>query len=166
MNTGKIPPIDTVDIAKILNRNNYILILVGIVFMAIDFDMFSAEPRLIKVDKLLYQIVIVIAQLIFVASLYKWEYDKQKIINILTDGVLVKGNLKYTEKLQSNRQTNFFLHLFEYKVEGQSYEAAMQNKKNHTKSSYIVYQKSNPKKSIVFDDLRSELRTLIKQKMK
>nr|WP_321222458.1 hypothetical protein [uncultured Psychroserpens sp.] len=165
MKTGSIHLTDKTKIAKILNRNNYLLIIVGIIFLIIDYDLFSAQPKFLITDGHFWKGFAIVFQLIFISTLIQWEYKKQRIIDILSNGIITRGNLEMSEKVKANRESLFYIHLFKYVVDNQNYEVAFKNNMNSVKSNFILYQSDNPKKAIAYEDLKTELKTMVEKEM-
>ncbi|MEM5567123.1 hypothetical protein WNY78_18545 [Psychroserpens sp. AS72] len=165
MKTGKIRLSDKSKIAKILNRNNYLLIIVGIIFSIIDYDLFSSQPEILITEGFFWKGIAIILQIIFIGTLIRWEYKKQRIIDILYNGTITRGKLEMSEKIKPNRESSFYIHLFEYEVDNKKYEVSIKNNRNNVNSDYIIYQSDNPKNGIVFEDLKSELRKIVAEKV-
>ena len=68
-----------------------------------------------------------------------------------------------SERIQPNKTSSFYIHLFEYVVSNKKYEVTMKNKSNYVNSNFIIYEFNNPKKGIVYEDLKVGLKDLIKE---
>jgi vacuolar-type H+-ATPase subunit I/STV1 len=165
LKTGKIRLTDKTKIAKILNRNNYLLIIVGIIFLIIDYDLFSPQPKFLITEGFFWKGIAIVFQLIFIGTLIQWEYKKQRIIDILSNGIITRGNLEMSERIKPNRESSFYIHLFEYEVDNKKYEVAFKNKRNSVKSDFIIYQSNNPKNGIVYEDLKNGLKKMVEKEM-
>lgn len=165
MRTGKIRISNTTKIAKILNRNNYILVIVGIICLIIDYDLFRSQPKFLITDGFFWKGIAIVFQIIFIGSLIQWEYKKQQIINILSNGTITRGSLKISEKVKPNRESSFYIHLFQYQVGNETYEVTIKNNKNRVASNYIIYQSDKPKNGIVYEELKDELKIMIEKKL-
>ncbi len=165
LKTGKIRLTDKTKIAKILNRNNYLLIIVGIIFLVIDYDLFSSQPKVLITEGFFWKGITIVFQLIFIGTLIQWEYKKQRIIDILSNGIITRGKLEISERIKPNRESSFYIHLFEYEVSNKKYEVAFKNKRNNVKSDFIIYQSNNPKNGIVYEDLKNKLKKMVEKEM-
>ncbi|MFD2561162.1 hypothetical protein [Aquimarina rubra] len=165
MQTGKIQISDKRKIAKILNRSNSLLIIIGIVFLIIDYDLFSSHPIILVTEGYLWKGLAIVFQLVFVGNLINWELKKQRIINILSNGIITLVELKMSERVKPNDTSSFYIHLFEYSVSNNKYEVTLKNKKDIVKSNYIIYQTDNPKNGIVYEDLKEGIKKLIKTQL-
>jgi vacuolar-type H+-ATPase subunit I/STV1 len=165
LKTGKIRLTDKTKIAKILNRNNYLLIIVGIIFLIIDYDLFSSQPKFLITEGFFWKGIAIVFQLIFIGTLIQWEYKKQRIIDILSNGTITRGKLEMSEKIKPNHESSFYIHLFEYEVDNKKYEVTIKNKQNSVKSDFIIYQSNNPKNGIVYEDLKNELKKMVADKI-
>lgn len=165
LKTGKIRLSDKTKIAKILNRNNYLLIIVGIIFLLIDYDLFSSQPKVLMTEGFFWKGIAIVFQVIFIGTLLQWEYKKQRIIDILSNGTITRGILEMSEQVKPNRESSFYIHLFQYQVGNEKYEVTIKNKKNSVRSDFIIYQSDNPKNGIVYEDLKAELKKMIADKV-
>jgi vacuolar-type H+-ATPase subunit I/STV1 len=165
LKTGKIRLSDKTKIAKILNRNNYLLIIVGIIFLIIDYDLFSSQPKFLITEGFFWKGIAIIFQIIFIGTLIQWEYKKQRIIDILYNGTITRGKLEMSEKIKPNRESSFYIHLFEYEVDNKKYEVTIKNNQSSVKSDYIIYQSNNAKNGIVYEDLKNELKKMVVEKV-
>ena len=167
METGKIRLTDKTKIAKILNRNNYLIVIIGILFLVIDYDLFSSEPKFLITEGFFWKGIAIVFQIIFIGTLVQWEYKKQRIIEILSNGTIVRGKLEFSEKMKPHRESaTFYIHLFEYKVDNRKYEVTFKNKSKSVASDFIIYQSNKPKNGIVYDDLKKGLKKLIVDNIK
>ncbi|WP_298894691.1 hypothetical protein [uncultured Psychroserpens sp.] len=165
MRTGKIQIQDTAKMSKALNRNNYILYIVIVVFAIINIDLFSSQPRFLVTQGLFWKGATIIFQVLFILSLVQWDLKKKKIISILSNGMIVKGQLIYSDVIKPNKTSSFNLHLFEYEVSGKIYDIEFKNNSKQVKSNYIIYKINQPEKAIVFDDLNMSLKQLVVSKL-
>ncbi|TDQ27511.1 hypothetical protein [Tenacibaculum caenipelagi] len=165
MKTGKIRLTDKTKISKILNRNNYLLIIVGIIFLIVDYDLFSSQPKFLITEGFFWKGIAIVYQLIFIGTLIQWEYKKQRIIDILSNGTITRGKLEMSQRIKPNDTSSFYIHLFEYEVNNKKYEVTLKNKKSSVKSDFIIYQSNNPKIGIVYEDLKNELKTMVEEKI-
>jgi hypothetical protein len=154
LKTGKIQIYNKTRIANILNRTNYLIYVVVAIFILIDLDLFSTQPKVLVTEGFFWKIIAVTFQLIFLASLIQWDFKKKKIIDILSNGILINGDLQYSEKIKPNRESSFYVHVFKYNVSGITYEVSFSNKRNSVSSRAIIYQFDDPKKAIVFKSLK------------
>ncbi len=163
LKTGKIRLSNKTQIAKILNRNNYLLIIVGIIFLIINYDLFSSQPKFLITEGFFWKGIAIVFQIIFIGTLIQWEYKKQRIIDILSNGTITHGKLQMSEKVKPNQESSFYVHLFEYEVDNKKYEVTLKNKRNSVKSDFIIYQSNNPKNGIVYEDLKNGLKEMVKK---
>lgn len=163
MKTGKIRLSNKAEISKILNRNNYVLYIVAIICVVIDYDLFSSEPKFLMTDGYFWKGIAIVFQLVFIGTIVKWKSKKQRIIDILTNGTIIRGRLEMSEKISTNRVSSFYLHLFEYTVDNKKYELTYKSNSSNVKSDFIIYQSNNPKNGIVYEDLKNGLRKLVKE---
>ena len=162
MKTGKIRLADKTKIAKILNRNNYLILITGILFLVIDYDLFSSKPKFLITEGFFWKGIAIIFQIIFIGTLIQWEYKKQKIIEILSNGTIIRGKFEFSEKIKPHRESaTFYIHLFEYEVDHKTYEVTFKNKSKSVASNFIIYQSNKPKNGIVYEDLKKDLKELI-----
>ncbi|MGV6832602.1 MAG: hypothetical protein ACWA5P_13700, partial [bacterium] len=157
MKTGKIRLSNKAEISKILNRNNYVLYIVAIICVVIDYDLFSSEPKFLMTDGYFWKGIAIVFQLVFIGTIVKWKSKKQRIIDILTNGTIIRGRLEMSEKISTNRVSSFYLHLFEYTVDNKKYELTYKSNSSNVKSDFIIYQSNNPKNGIVYEDLKNGL---------
>ncbi|MBC3758467.1 hypothetical protein H7U19_08635 [Hyunsoonleella sp. SJ7] len=165
METGKIQLSDKTQISKILNRSNYLIIIVGLIFLIIDYDLFSSEPKFLITEGFFWKGIAIVFQIVFIGTLIQWKFKKQRIIKILSNGTIIRGNLKYSEKIKPNYESSFYVHLFEYKVDNEKFEVIFKNKSRNVKSDFIIYQSNNPKNGIVYEDLKDGLKKMIAEKI-
>lgn len=165
MKTGTIRLSDKIKISKILNRNNYLLVAIAIIFLIIDFDLFSSQPKFLKTQGFFWKGIAIVFQIIFIGTIIQWEYKKKRIIDILSNGVIIKGRLDFSQRLKPNRESSFYVHIFKYEVNNQEYEVTIKNKTNDVKSHFIIYESGNPKNGIVYEDLKVGLKQMIKQSL-
>ncbi len=140
--------------------------MIGIVFLIIDYDLFHSEPKFLVTEGYFWKGIAIVFQLTFIAILIQWDKKKKRIINILSKGIITEGKLKMSERIKPNKFSTFYIHLFEYYVFDKKYEITIKNKTNSIKSNYIIYESNNPKNGILYEDLKSELKHLIKKKHK
>ena len=163
MKTGKIQISDKHKITKTLNRNNSLFIIIVIICILIDYDLFSIKPKYLVTEGYFWKALAIVFQLAFIASLIQWETKKRKITNILNNGIITQGQLKMSERIKPNKRASFYLHLFQYTVDNKIYEVTLKNKRNSIASNFIIYQLTNPKNGVVFEGLKTDLKTLIKE---
>jgi len=166
LTTGKIQLTDKAKTAKILNRNNYILVIAALLCLIIDIDLFSTNPKYLITNGYFYKGLAIVFQITFIWSLYKWDKKKKNIIEILNNGMIINGTLIMSERIRANSNSTQFAHIFEYTVSGKKHEAFMKNRSSSVKSNYIIYQVDNPKNGVVYDELKTELKDLITSSIK
>lgn len=162
---GNIRITDRAKIAKALNRRNYLIYMVVIVFIAIDIDLFSAQPKFLKTEGFFWKGMAIVFQLLFILSVIKWDAKKKKIIDILHNGMIVKGELKFSERIRPNKTSVFYVHLFEYEANGQTHEVSFKNKSKAINSYYIVYNLKDPNSAVVYEDLKPNIKQLISESL-
>lgn len=163
MKTGKIQIQNKTQIARLLNRSNFLIYVVIAIFILINFDLFSAQPKLFVTQGYFWKSIAVVFQIIFLASLIQWDFKKKKIIDILSNGILVNGELQYSERIKPNRESGFYIHMLTYNVSGDTYEVAFKNQSNRISSRAIIYQNDHPKKAVAFADLKKGLQELVEE---
>lgn len=162
LETGKIRLSDKNKIAKILNRNNYLIVIVGIIFLIIDYDLFNSKPKVLITEGFFWKGIAIVFQIIFIGTLVQWEYKKQRIIEILSNGTIIRGKLEFSEKMKPHRESaSFYIHLFEYKIDNRKHEVTFKNKNKSVASDFIIYQSNKPKNGIVYEDLKKGLKELV-----
>ncbi|WP_299097905.1 hypothetical protein [uncultured Winogradskyella sp.] len=91
MKTGKLQLPNTTNVAKILNRNYYIIIIVIIVFAVINYDLFSSEPKYLITEGFFWKGIAIVFQLAFLTSIIQWHFKKRKSLISCTMELLLKG---------------------------------------------------------------------------
>ncbi|MCD2258759.1 hypothetical protein [Psychroserpens luteolus] len=163
MRTGKIQIRDNAKLSKALNRNNYILYIVIVIFAIINIDLFSSQPRFLVTEGLFWKGASIVFQVLFILSLVQWDVKKKKVISILSNGMIVKGQLIYSDVIKPNKTSSFNVHLFEYEASGKIYDIEFKNKSKQVKSSYIIYKINQPEKAIVYEDLKPNIKRMVQQ---
>jgi len=166
MKEGTIKLSNTSGVSTALNKHNYILILVGIAFVFIDFDLFSRQPTYLITKSWAWKGLAIAFQFIFVLSLIQWHYKKKKITDILYDGISIRGNYISSTKISNSESYNHYMHLFEYTVNKMTYDLSFKTKNYSPESDYIIYKRNNPKIAVGFDDLRKELQKLVESRVR
>ena len=164
MESAKIQITEKDKIKKILNGNKYLTVFIGLIFLTIDYDLFSSQPIVLKAEGFFWKGIAIAFQLIFIGTLIKWEIKKRKTINILNNGMITRGELKFSQRIKPNDSSSFYVHLFEYSVANKKYEVAFKNKKNSVNSSYIIYQIDKPENGMLYQELKEGLKKLILNK--
>ena len=129
--------------------------------MIVDYDLFSSQPKFLITEGFFWKGIAIVFQIIFIGTLIQWEYKKQRIIDILSNGTITYGKLEMSERIKPNSESSFYIHLFTYEVDNKKYEVATKNNQNSVKSDYIIYQSDNPKNGIVYEDLKSGLKEMV-----
>ena len=168
MKEGTIKLSNTSGVSTALSKYNYILVLVGIAFIFIDFDLFSEQPKYLITKGFGWKGLAIAFQIIFVLSLIQWHYKKKKIIDILYDGISIRGNYISSTKVSTgtDNPSTYYMHLFEYTVNNTNYDISFKTKSYSPESHYIIYKRSNPKNAVGFADLRKDLQELVESRVR
>lgn len=153
---------DEKELRKAVHRDNYLLVIIGFIFVIVDYDMFSVTPKLITIEDTSLKVLIVVFQFIFIASLFFWERRKKKIIAILLNGEKTDGKIIDSIPIKSNRRLIHYVHEFEYKVDGQKFTVFSKSKLGAKEYRYtVIYESNNPENSIILEHLKGNVQRLI-----
>jgi hypothetical protein len=154
---------DEKKLRKAVHRDNYIYIILLLACVVIDYDMFSESPRWVVLGGNTSAKVLIIAfQLVFVASLFFWGRKKKKIIAILLNGEKTKGKITDSVAIKPTSSAGIKIHVFTYKVDDKKYTVSSKDKYGSKGDKYtIIYETGNPKNSIIFEHLKSNVQELI-----
>ncbi|MEP0265618.1 hypothetical protein [Dokdonia sp.] len=153
---------DEKELRKAVHRDNYLLVIILLVFAIVDYDMFSVYPKLITLEDTSLKVLIVVFQFIFIASLFFWERRKKKIITILLNGEKTDGKIIESIPVRSNSRLIHYVHEFEYKVNGQKYTVFSKSKLGSQAYRYaVIYESNTPENSIVLEHLKKNVQRLI-----
>ena len=159
---GKVVIKDEKELRKAVHRDNYLIVGVLLVFIAIDYDMFSFYPRLITIEDTFLKVAVVAFQVIFIVSLVVWERRKKKIISILLDGKTAKGTIINSLPIKNRGRLLHYVHTLSYQVENKDYTVHSKSKKGAKGDLYIIVYKSNhPENSIVLEHLKKNVQRLV-----
>lgn len=149
---------DERELRKAVHRDNYLIIIILLVFTAVDIDMFSKTPVLVAIKDTSLQIMIVVIQVLFVVSSIIWERRKKKIITVLLNGEKTDGIVIDTIPVRSNSRLLHYVYEFTYKVEGQKYTVFSKSKRLLKDYRHaIIYESNNPENSIVLEHLKKNV---------
>ncbi|WP_299678846.1 hypothetical protein [uncultured Dokdonia sp.] len=153
---------DEKKLRRAIHRDNYLIAGVLLVFIVINYDMFSAYPRLITIEDTFLKVVVVAFQVIFIISLVVWERRKKKIISILLDGKTAKGTIIDSLPIKNRGRLLHYIHTLSYKVGGKNYTVHSKSKKGAMGDLYmIVYKSNHPENSIVLEHLKKNVQRLV-----
>jgi hypothetical protein len=137
--------------------------LIWIVFILVDIDLFSTEPKYLITDQFMWKGFAIVIQVIFLVSIIKWEIKKKRMVQILTNGIVVLGTHHGSEYLKGGKSSGYYYHLFSYEVNGKKYEVGLRNKRRYVQSNFIIYQADHPKKAIAFEELKKGLQRFVER---
>lgn len=153
---------DEKELRKAVHRDNYLIIMILLVFATVDFDMFSKNPVFVAIKDTSLQVMIVVFQIIFVITLFIWERRKKKIIHVLLSGEVVNGEIIDSVPVRSKARVMHYIQVLTYKVNGQDYTIHSKSKKGKKGDTHIIiYESNNPENSIVLEHLKKNVQRLV-----
>ncbi len=153
---------DEKKLRKAVHRDNYIYIILLLICVVINIDMFSPSPRWITLGgSTSVKIVIIAFQILFIISLFFWYKKKKKIIAILLNGEKTKGKITDSVSLRSN-SSHINICVFTYIVNDKEYTVSSKDKYGDKGDKYtIIFETNNPENSIVYEHLKNNVQQLI-----
>ncbi|WP_299767475.1 DUF3592 domain-containing protein [uncultured Dokdonia sp.] len=153
---------DEKELRKAVHSDNYIYVILLLVCVFINIEMFSVSPRWITFfDTIPKKVVFIAFQILFVILLFFWVRKKKKIITILLNGEKTKGKITDSVSIRSNSSSTTIC-VFTYTVHGKEYTVSSKDKYGSKGDTYkIIFETNNPENSIVYEHLKSNVQALI-----
>ncbi|WP_299274332.1 hypothetical protein [uncultured Psychroserpens sp.] len=161
MRTGVIKINNTSKLYKAFGKRDYILYVMILLCVFINIDLFSSQPRFLITTGFFWKGIALASLVVLLFSLIQWHLKKKKVIDVLSNGIIIEGQLKYSDVIKPNKTSSFNVHLLEYQVLGKTYEIGFKSKNKHLQSNVIIYKVNQPEKAIVFEDLRPNMKQII-----
>ena len=162
MKMTKINIKDRSRLYKMLSKRDYILYAIIFLCLLINLDLFSPQPLVFN-SSLFWKIAAVTVLILLLFSVIQWHSKKRKIIDILSNGMVVDGKPNYSDVIKPNRTSSFNVHLVSYDVSGKTYEVGFKSKNKNLASNRVIYKVNQPEKAIAFETLRSDIKKLIER---
>lgn len=145
-----------------LNKTTIILVIIAIILVLVDLDLFHPNPRWLKTDGYFYKGMAILFQVTFIANFIQWEFKKKKILSLLQNGIITNGTLKFSESFQPNSTSRrIHVHMLAYNANEKSYEISTKSKRRELSTTKVLYLSNEPKKAIAIQELKPAIQQLI-----